>query len=300
DAVIAVSPPLTLGLTGWAIARARRARFVFNLQDIFPDVAVELGALTDPRVIAAARRVERLCYSLSDAVTVLSDDLKANVAAKGVSENKIHIIPNFVDTEGITPAPKENRYRAEFGLEGKAVVMYAGNVGLSQSLGTVLDAAGALAYDDSIVFVINGQGALREELAAKARGMDNVVFVDMQPIDRVPDVLAAADIHLVPLRKGLAHSSVPSKTYSILAAGRPFIAGVDAGTEIAHLADRSGAGIAIPPEDPEALTKALRSLIDDPETTAEMGASGRSFIEGWASPEAVARSYEDLIGDLIR
>ena len=300
DAVIAVSPPLTIGLTGWAIAKARGARFIFNIQDVFPDVGIELGTFTDPRLIAAARKLERLCYSLSDAVTVLSDDLKSNVASKGVPESKIHVIPNFVDTEGIAPAPAENPYRAEFGLQGKTVVMYAGNVGLSQSLDTLIDAAGALAYDESVAFVINGHGARRDELAAKARGMNNVVFVDMQPIERVPEVLAAGDIHVVPLKKGLGHSSVPSKTYSILAAGRPFVASVDPGTEIAQLADRSGAGIAIGPEDPEALTKALRSLIDDPDTATEMGARGRTFIEAWASPEAVARSYEELVSELIR
>lgn len=196
-------------------------------------------------------------------------------------ENKIHVIPNFVDTEGIRPAPAENAYRSEFGFEGKTVIMYAGNVGLSQALDTFIDAAGALAYDESVVFVINGQGARRAELEVKTRGMDNVAFVDMQPIDRLAEVLTAADIHVVPLKKGLARSSVPSKTYSILAAGRPFVAAVDPGTEIARLAERSGAGIAIPPEDPEALTKALRSLIDEPDVAAEMGTRGRRFIEGW-------------------
>ena len=298
DGVLAVSPPLTLGLTGLAVARARGGPLVFNIQDVYPDVAVELGVLSEGPLLTASKRLERLCYSAADAVTVLSEDLQRNVQGKTTDPGKVRIIPNFVDVDTIAPAPRDNSYRAEFGLEGKIVVMYAGNVGLSQSLHTVLDAAGALAHDDQIVFVINGQGADRARLEEKARGLDNVRFVDMQPAPRLPEVLAAADIHLVPLKRGLASSSVPSKTYSILAAGRPLIAGVDSGSEIANILDRSGAGIAVPPEDAELLTKAIRELADAPGERERMGEAGRAFVEGWASPAAVAVSYEELFEEL--
>jgi len=293
DAVLAMSPPLTLGVDGWAIAKARGGSFVFNIQDVYPDVAVELGVLTNRSVIAVAHALERFCYRRADAVTVLSDDLKENLALK-VGAEKLHVIPNFVDTGSIRPAERENAYRREFGLEGKTVVMYAGNVGLSQSLDLMLEAAVALSYEPDLVFVINGQGAARPELERKAGGMSNVVFVDPQPLERLPDVLAAADIHLVPLKRGLAAASVPSKTYSILAAGRPLIASVDAGSEITRLIERSGAGLSVPPEDGEALTKAIRRLLDAPDMLASMGASGRTFVEGWASPAAVAEAYEKL------
>lgn len=300
DVVLAMSPPLTLGLTGRVLARRKRAPFVFNVQDVHPDIAIELGMMTDARVIWAARRLERWCYDHADAVTVLSDDLQANVAGKTDYAERVHVIPNFVDTDRITPAEPENSYRAEFGLTGKTVVMYAGNVGLSQSLDIVLEAAGALEYDDSVVFVINGQGARRKELERAARGLANVVFVDMQPAARLPDVLAAGDVHLVPLRRGLASSSVPSKTYSILAAGRPLVASVDRGSEVERIIERSGAGIAVPPDDAEALTKALRALLDAPEERARMGAAGREFVETWVSPAAVAQAYESLFEALVR
>ena len=298
DGVLAMSPPLTLGLAGWAVGRARKAPFVFNVQDVFPDVAVDLGVLTDRRVIAAAERVERFCYDHADAVTVLSEDLRANVSSKTTEPEHVHVIPNFVDTEWIRPAPPENSYRRDFDLVGKTVVMYAGNVGLSQSLQMVIDTASALAYEESLVFVINGQGAARAELERRASGLPNVRFVDLQPAARLPEVLAAGDIHVVPLKRGLGRSSVPSKTYSILAAGRPLIASVDEGSEVARTVERAGAGIAIPPEDPEALAKAIRRMIDDPEELAAMGASGRRFVESWASPAAVAEAYERLFEEL--
>lgn len=298
DGVIAVSPPLTLGLTGWATALARHAPLVFNIQDVYPDVAVELGVLKEGPVVQATRRLERFCYQRADAVTVLSEDLQDNVRAKTAHPEKVRVIPNFVDTSAIAPQHGENAYRKEFGLENKTVVMYAGNVGLSQSLDIVLESAVALSYEPDVMFVINGQGAARPELERRARGLSNVLFVDMQPLERLPEVLSAGDIHLVPLKRGLARSSVPSKTYSILAAARPLIASVDPGSEIARLAATSGGGIAVPPEDAEALTKAIRQLVDAPEERRRMGDAGRRFVEGWASPGAVATAYEELVSEL--
>ncbi|HEV2754717.1 MAG TPA: glycosyltransferase family 4 protein [Actinomycetota bacterium] len=298
DGVLALSPPLTLGVSGWAVARRRNAPLVFNVQDVFPDVAIELGVVKDPRLIAAARSLERWCYARADAVTVLSDDLRDNVARKTGDPSKVVVIPNFVDTGAIVPAERENDYRRELGLTGKTVVMYAGNVGLSQSLELVLAAAGALEHERDLVFVINGSGAGRPALEEAARGLPNVVFVDPQPAERLPEVLAAADVHLVPLKRGLASSSVPSKTYSILAAGRPLIASVDVGSEVARVVERSGAGLAVPPEDAEAFTKAVRQLTEDPGEGAAMGQAGRRWIESWASPAKIAQAYEELFEGL--
>ena len=306
DAVLAMSPPLTLGAAGWLVARRHRVPFVFNIQDVFPDVAVEVGAITDRRVIAVASWLERETYLRADAVTVLSDDLADNVAAKiagrrGVAgrREKVRVIPNFIDTDWIRPGPKENAYRREHGLEGKTVVMYAGNVGFSQSLDLVLAAATHLAHDPQVAFVINGGGSARPVLERAAAGLPNVRFVDMAPKARLPEVAAAADIHVVPLRTGLARSSVPSKLYTILAAGRPVVASVDAGTEVARTVEAAGAGLAVPPDDPEAFTKAVERLIGAPEEAEAMGAAGRRFVEGWASPAAVAESYERLFDELV-
>ena len=299
DAVLAVSPPPTLGVVGWALGRARRAPFVFNVQDVHPDVAIEVGAIRGPRVIAAFKKLERWIYDHAGAVTVLSDDLRANVAAKTRDAAKVKVIPNFVDTDAIVPSERENAYREEHGLTGKTVVMYAGNVGLSQSLDLVIAAAGALAHERDLVFVINGSGTARAALERDARGLDNVVFVDPQPPERLPEVLAAADVHLVPLKRDLARSSVPSKTYSILAAGRPLIASVDVGTEVVRVVEESGAGVAVPPDDPEAFTKAVRRFLEDPAEARAMGEAGRRWIEGWASPAKVAEAYEELFEGLI-
>lgn len=302
DVVFAMSPPLPIGVAGLAVARLRRAPFVFNIQDVFPDVAVELGLLTDKRVIRAASALERFAYRQADAVTVLSDDLRDNVVAKigkqRRSVTKVAVIPNFVDTVAVQPGPTENGYRSEYGLQDKTVVMYAGNVGLSQSLDLILHAARELRDRPELVFVINGGGAAKESLVAAAAGLGNVRFIEFQPAERLPEVLAAADIHVVPLRKGLAKASVPSKLYSILAAARPVLASVDPNTEVSRTIEKAGAGISVPPENPDAFVAALVDMLEHPERTRDQGVAGRLFVESWVSPCAVASQYAELFASL--
>ncbi len=301
DGVLAMSPPLTLGLTGWAMAVARRGPLVFNIQDVFPDVAIELGAISNPRVVALARWLERVSYARASAVTVLSEDLRINLEAKVApgDRHKIRVIPNFVDTEAIAPGDRLTDYRRELGIGAEQrVVLYAGNVGMSQSLELVVAAARQFHHDRSVVFLVNGGGTGREPLMAQTADLDNVRFAPYQPKARLAEVLATGDIHLVPLKAGLAASSVPSKTYSILAAGRPVLASVDAGTEVARVVDAAGCGLAVRPDDPAAFVGALRGLLDDETGRHRMGASGRRWVESWASPSAVAKAYENLFAEL--
>jgi colanic acid biosynthesis glycosyl transferase WcaI len=293
DAVIAMSPPLTNGLLGWGLAKVRRGRLIFNIQDVFPDAAVETGTITNARVIALARRIERRSYRASDAVTVLSDDLRDNVAAKIGADraDRVHVVPNFVLTDEIRPLDRMTAYRRELGIGSEPVVLYAGNVGFSQSLDLVLAAARAL---PGATFLINGGGSARPSIEAAAHDLGNVRFGEYQPAERLPEVLATGDVHVVPLRAGLGRVSVPSKTYSILAAGRPVLAAIDPGTEVPRLLTAAGAGVCVPPDDPEAFVAALRQLLADPAAAAEMGRHGREWVEQAASPAAVATAYERL------
>jgi colanic acid biosynthesis glycosyl transferase WcaI len=299
DAVLAMSPPLTLGLTGRIVGWSHRAPLVFNIQDVFPDAAVETGAITDRRIIAVASWLERVSYRLSDAVTVLSDDLRANVVAKVAPRRAatIRTIPNFVDTERIAPADRMTPYRRELGIGPEPVVLYAGNIGYSQSVGLLLDAARELPH---ATFLVNGEGVGREALVAAAHGLGNVRFAGYVAEQRLPELLATGDVHAVPLRRGLARVSVPSKTYSILAAARPVVAAIDPGTEIPRLLAVSGGGVAVEPDDPAAFTAAVRKLVEDPGGAAAMGRRGREWVVSTASPAAVAAAYEELIRSVSR
>ena len=289
-----------MAATGWFAALARRAPLVLNVQDVFPDVAVELGLLRGRTVISAASALERWSYARCAAVTVLSADMRANLAAKMRRPQRLRVIPNFVDVEVVQPGPTENSYRAEYGLSGKTVVMYAGNVGMSQSLDLLVHAARSTRDRDDVVYVINGGGSTLPDLESEAAGLTNLRFVPMQPSERLPELLAAADLHVVPLKAGLARSSVPSKTYSIMAAGRPLVASVDEGSEVQRVIEVAGAGIAVPPDDADAFTAAVVKLGNDAGARDKMGAAARAYVERTASPRGVAQAYADLFESVAR
>lgn len=299
DAVLAMSPPLTLGLAAKCVAVCRRSPLIFNVQDIFPDAAVETGAITNRTVIAAARFLEKVTYRSARVITVLSEDLRDNVAAKLPArlDSRVVVIPNFVDTQRVHPADRMTPYRRELGIGDQLVVMYAGNVGFSQSLDLMITAASAR---PDLIFVMNGHGAARESLREKASALPNVIFGDFQPADRLGEVLATGDIHVVPLRRGLGRVSVPSKVYSILASGRPIVAAVDAGTEVPRLVTAAQCGVVVEPDQPAAFTAALNDIANDAPTRLMMGKNARSFVESVASPEAVARQYARVIAGIQR
>lgn len=292
DIVFAMSPPLSLGVAGWMAAKRRGVPFVFNIQDVFPDVAIETGTISSPKVISAAKKLEKFVYDHADVVTVLSEEMQRNV--EGKTDSTTTIIPNFVDISTFEPQPKENSYREEFDLVGKRVVMYCGNVGFSQSIELLADAARELADLEDVVFVVNGGGSAIGEVRRRAEGLDNFRIIPYQAVERVPEVLAAADVHVIPLRKGLAWSSVPSKLYKILAVERPVIASVDEGTEVGRVVVDAGAGYSVPPDDPAPLTEALRSLLGDETSQIAMGNAGRAWVEQWTTPARAAAQYEEV------
>jgi colanic acid biosynthesis glycosyl transferase WcaI len=293
DGVLAMSPPLTLGLTGWFITLLRGGSLVFNIQDVFPDAAVQTGAITNKQIIALAQWLERASYKRSDAVVLLSEDLRRNISQKTgpAMRDQLHVIPNFVDTSAIVPGNRMTSYRRDLTIDERPVVMYAGNVGYSQSLEMMIAAARQL---PNIAFVINGDGAARQSLQEQARDLSNVYFAPYQPIERLSEVLATGDIHVVPLRAGLASVSVPSKSYSILAAARPVLAAIDEGSEIPRILAESGAGLSVPPDNERAFIAALTTLCNDQNLRESMGAKGRAWVEQHASPAAVAAAYEAI------
>ena len=306
DVVFAMSPPITLGAVGWAAARRGRAPLVFNVQDVFPDAAVETGMVSSPRVAAAASRLERWVYRRAAAVTVLSEGMADNVRSKldaGADPDKVVVIPNSADAGRIVPTDRANSYRAELGLDGTdcTVVMYAGNLGHSQPLELVVAAAERFADQGraDVQFVVNGDGVARSVVADAAERLHNLHLVGWQPPERLGEVLGAADLHLVLLRQGLGTTSVPSKVYTVLAAGRPVLASVDRGSEVERLLVESGAGRTVVPDDPDAFCTALAEMVADPDALVEMGRQGRAHAEYADGPREVADRYLDLFIELL-
>ncbi len=300
DVIFAMSPPLTIGVTAFLLGLIKRIPFCYNLQDIWPEVAVRLGMLRGHRTIRLFERLERFIYRRSRKIFAISEEFKANLCGKGVAAGKIEVIPNFVDANFVRPMAKTNAFSQAHGLTDKYVVLYAGNIGLSQGLEVILDAAEELKDQPGVVFLIVGQGACRDELVdeAERRGLSNVRFLPLQPESDVPMVYASCDVALIPLRRGLTESSVPCKTYSIMAAGRPYIAGVDRDSNVWKLTEASGCGVCVEPENGRALAEAVRRLHSEAGMAQTMGRQGRQFVERHFAREAVTGRYRAALESL--
>jgi colanic acid biosynthesis glycosyl transferase WcaI len=206
------------------------------------------------------------------------------------------VIHNWADTSAIVPSPKDNRFAREHGLHDRFVVLHAGNIGLSQNLDVVIDAAATLKSNGDIVFLFIGDGNRRPalEAAARARGLDNVRFLPFQPRDQLRWTYASSDVCLVSLKPGLAGYIVPSKLYPILAAGRPYLAAVEPLSEVAAVTERHRCGVIVEPGDPAALASAIVRLANMPHERDAMGARARVAAELFGRDRQVAAHAQVL------
>lgn len=295
--VFAPSPPLTIGVAAWLIARLKGARYVYNVQELYPDTAVALGALRPGMLLNALYAVERFVYRHAFAVAVIGNGMRARIIAKGIASDKVRLIPNFVDTSTIAERPKDNPFAREHGFANRFVVMYAGNIGHAQGLEVLLESAALTRDREDIVYAIVGEGALRDELMAQARAqaLANVTFVAQQPFSRVPDIYGASDVNVVPLVGALVDDAVPSKVYRIMAAGRPVLAIVDARSDVARIVTDARAGWVVPPADASALAAVVRHAADA--GTGDMGQHGRRYAQAHVERSRVTAAYGALLDE---
>jgi colanic acid biosynthesis glycosyl transferase WcaI len=301
DVILAPSPPLTIGLSAYIIGLLKRIPYVYNVQDINPDVLIKLGILTNPLGIAFSRWLERFVYRQADHITVLSEGFRKNLLAKGVPAKKLTVIPNFIDVDFVCPLPTDNRFREQFDLKGKFVVLYAGNLGHSQNLEHALQAAALLEEEKEIMLVIVGDGSRKPHLQALAEemGVSNVQFFSFQPREMVPLIYAAADVSLVTLKKDIALDSVPSKAYTIMASGRPILAAVDPGSDAWGLVETANAGICVEPENPAALADAIETFHQQPELRERLGQHGRDYVVAHYTRQVIGQRYHQFLTDLV-
>ena len=297
DVLLVPSPPLSNGVIADIVRRFRRIPFVYNVQDIWPDVAVRAGILKSERTIRRLRRMEDFVYEKAARVTVISDGFRENLLAKGVANGKMEVIPNFTETDFISPRPKDNPFSRKHEIADCFVVLFAGNMGFSQGLDTVLDTARLLTEYPTIRFFLVGNGAARDRLAARLKEMklSNTQMLEYQPRDLVPDMYASSDVCLIPLKRGFTTESTPSKLFSIMAAARPAIAGVDFDSETSKLLQSVQCGLVVPPEDARALADAIIHYMDNDTERREAGRNGRRCVEDHYQPEKIAEKYLEIL-----
>jgi colanic acid biosynthesis glycosyl transferase WcaI len=298
DVILAPNGSFFTGLAAALIGAARGTPFVYNVQDLYPEVPVQAGQLSNRHAIEGLRRLEQLMYRLAARVSLIAPGFRANLLGKGVPAPKLALIPNFVDTERIRPLPRRNSFSAAHGLDEQFVVSYAGNLGYVYDLHSVLEAAALLRHRLDILFLIVGEGVCKAELQAHAAslGLANLRFLPFQPAEDLPLMRAAVDVQLSPHRPGTTGYSLPSKVYEIMASGRPLVVAADPGSDLATLVETAGCGLALPPGDPARLAQAILALRADPALREAMGAAGRRYAERHFAPAVVVEQYEALLG----
>jgi colanic acid biosynthesis glycosyl transferase WcaI len=301
DVVLAGSPSLSGWLPFAVAVAARRKPAVYSVQDLYPNVGITQGIFRNKFVIAAVTVLEKFCFNHATIVQIISESFRTGLHDLGVPDAKISLLYNWIDTDAIHPLPRTNEFSKEYGLDERFVVLYAGNIGPSQGLESVLDSAGALQDEKDIYFVLIGDGLNKKALVSEAekRSLKNVLFLPFQPRERLSEVMASANASLVPLRKGIDKGSLPSKLFTVLASGRPVLACVEEDSEMWKLVDRADAGVRVPPEDPEELRKAILSLKKDEKQCKQFGQNGRKWAEKYLSHQSAAKAMEELLSRAI-
>lgn len=294
DILIPNTDPPLLGLLAVALKRRWGCSLVYNVRDLYPDIAQANGALRNKALLKLLEVSNRAAYFASDQILTLGDDMARRIMAKGVPREKLAVVPNWVDCRETRSIP-HNQLRERFG--DKFVVMYAGNIGLSQGLEVVVNAAERLRHDDRVLFALVGNGASKPVLQKRveALGLTNVVFLPYQPQEKLSETLSAADLHLITLAPGTAGCLVPSKVYAILAVGRPFVAMMDKYTDVAQLALERSVGYWVPGGDIQGLIQTLRSAVNNPSARRLMGACARRVAEEQFDLPIVAAQFESAI-----
>lgn len=306
DVIYSGSTPPTqgvlCGLTKKKLSKRykKNVPYVYNLQDVFPDSLVTTGLTKKGSLIwKIGRKIENFTYENADKIIVISESMKQNILEKGVPEEKIVVVSNWIDTEATKPVLKEdNRLFEEFNIpKDKFIVLYAGNFGKAQGADVVLETAEKLKDNENIQFVIFGGGAEFEKAKEKAENLDNVIINPLLPQERVPEVYSLGDVAIITCKKGVGTSGMPSKTWSIMACNTPIIAAFDTDSELAEVIEKANAGMTVDPEDADKLATAILEMADGKKDDFT---GGRDYTLENASKEKCTAKYVETVMSAVK
>ena len=300
DVVLSMTDPPMVGDVALAVARSRAVPFVVISQDVFPEIAVKLGRLTNPVLVRVLDLLTRFYLRRADRVVAIGETMRGHLEAKGVKPKRLRVIPNWVDTGAITPDERDNGWARKHGLVGRFVVMHSGNIGHAQDLEALIRAAAQLRDLDRLTVALVGFGARHAYFESLVAELDAtaVRFLPYQPRELLSQSLSSGDVHFVGLAQGLAGYVVPSRLYGILAAGRPVLVSADAESETAQLVREIGCGIVVPPARPDLVADAVRRMAAGDHDLDLMGRSGRAYVEAKAGRTVAFARYRELLAEL--
>lgn len=296
DVVVALTDPPVIGLAAYLASRRFGVPFVMSYRDVFPEVGRLLEDFQSSVVNQVLQRVNRFLVKKADWVIALGVTMRQKlIEGKGADPEKTIVIPDWADCSQIVPGSKDNPFSRAHGLIDKFVVMHSGNLGLSQGLETLIQAAVHLGRYSDIQMVFVGEGVSKSVLEnqVKALGLSNVRFFPYQPKERLNESFASADLFLISLKEGLAGYIVPSKIYGILAAGRPYVAAVEENSEAAILTRKYESGLLAKPGDAGDLAQKILTLYRDRTLAERFGENARRAALEFDRARCV-KSYQDF------
>ncbi len=301
DLVLCMTDPPMIGDVGLAVSKRFGVPLLVISEDVFPEIATKLRRLENPVLVGVLRQLVRLYLKRADRVVAIGETMRRRLEAKGAPGERLRVIPNWIDTDSITPRDHENDWKREQKLAGKFVVMHSGNVGHAQDLDTLVRATTFLRDLDDLAVVIVGFGARHAEIQSLAALLetDKVRFLPYQQRDVLPLSLAAGNLHFVGLARGLSGYVVPSRLYGILAAGRPVIVSAEADSETAQVVSDVGCGVVLPPGRPELVARVIRDAHDGRLDLEDMGRRGREYVTAEADRAVAVGRYRAVLHELV-
>jgi glycosyltransferase involved in cell wall biosynthesis len=301
DVIVVETDPFLLSLIGVLLRLRHRAKLVVYLQDIHPDIGVAIGRIRESWLTRTLRGCLNAAYRRADRVVVLSRDMQNTLAAAGVPGQRIACIPNWTDTSLVRPSVGANRFRADAGIgDDVFLVMYSGNLGVTQQLDRILDAAEALRNRNDVLISFVGSGSAEAGLreSAMRRELANVRFYPFQPKEALGDSLSAADLHIISVHPAALAYLMPSKLYGILSAARAVLASAPADSELAEIVRTNRLGYVVPPGDGGEMASAIAEAADNRAEVVAMGLRGRHLAEASFDRKHVTRQFGDLIAEV--
>jgi len=298
DLVWGTSPPIFQGVTAWALARIKGAKFLFEVRDLWPQFAIAVGVLKNPILIGLSEWLERFLYRCADRVMVNSPGFLQPVSGRGAK--RVDLIPNGADPSMFDPADSGADFRRSNGLENKFIALYAGAHGMSNELNVLLESASLLADAKNIQIVLLGDGKEKPALMAQAKEMklSNVTFLPSVPKTEMASALAGADACIAILKPLDEYKTTyPNKVFDYMAAGRPVVLAIDG--VIREVVDAAGCGIFAAPGNAKEIADAIHKLSADPEQSRAMGLKGRKYLEGNFSRAVIGEKLIGLLEALI-
>jgi len=296
DVVYATSPPFFVGVSGLWLSRLKNAKFVFEVRDLWPESAVELGELSNSKFIKWAEKLENYYYKKADAIISVTGGIRDKLAARGYRK-KVKVVLNGTNTELFSN--KGQALKTQLGLQDKFVVLYAGIIGIAQGMDQLCDVVEKMKSSKDVHFVFIGEGPVKSTVdkIKREKSLTNLTLLEEVPRELIPAYISAADCCLVPLKKNkLFLGALPSKMFDVMACERPVILSVDG--EARSVLEDAKAGIFVEPENIDHMISAIQKLRNNPGLSRKMGKAGRSYVEQYFSRRQKAQELEQILIEL--